>query len=174
MKWSFDGTDYKIIRFHLFFFSLQKPLGKSSADYEIWSWSTFIYLSSMPSRSRAEIHWKQISFYLTTYIRTCFVADTQFYKRLCPSLRSSVRRSVGRSWSSKKCENTHFRCCSHECLCVRVWVGWARVWMDVSRLCPAVCNEIVTPRHLLMVYLFKRLGSSQELITYLAKCFKGD
>ena len=28
-------------------------------------------------------------------------------------------------------------------------MGWARVWMGVVCPCPPVCNDIVTPRHLL-------------------------
>ena len=45
------------------------------------------------------------------------VADTQLYKRLCPSVGPSVRRSVGPWTWVEKCGNEHFRCF----LCM--WVG---------------------------------------------------
>ena len=38
-------------------------------------------------------------------------------------------------------------------MCVRVCVGWARVWMQVTRPCQSVRNDIVTPRHLLVIYI---------------------
>ena len=82
----------------------------------------------------------------------CFfflVADTQLYKRLCPSVGPSVRWSVRplvrpsvRWWARvEKWENERFR---YSCEC---WGGcW--VWMGVGCPCPPVRNDIGTPRHL--------------------------
>ena len=131
MKWFFDGTDYKIIQFHLFFLSLQKPLGKSSADYEIWSWSTFIYLSSMPSRSRAEIHWKQISFYLTTHIYVPVLLRT--LNSIRGFVPPSALPSVGPLVEDDRVKNANTRifvaAVMSVCVCECEWVGRECGWM---------------------------------------------
>ena len=100
------------------------------------------------------------------------VADTQLYESPCPSVRPWVRWFVGPfvcrpsvhlsvHWSVMiECENANFRCCSCDCLCVRVYVGWARVWMGVTRPCPPVSNDIVTPRHLFLSFFGGRFASN--------------
>ena len=75
------------------------------------------------------------------------VADTQLYKRLCPSVRPSVGPSV--RWSVRndrveKWKNERFGCF----LCMFVCGVGVRVWIWVGCPCPPVRNDIVTPRHL--------------------------
>ena len=75
------------------------------------------------------------------------------YNLLCPSVRRSIRRSVGPSARVEKWENEHFR--SFLCMCGCGKGGWVGrgVWMGVGRPCPPVRNDIVTPRHLFFCYL---------------------
>ena len=79
------------------------------------------------------------------------VADTQLYKRLCPSARPSVRPSVRHGDRVEKWDNER----SGYFLCMFVCgggVGWGvdgvGVWMGVGCPCPLVRKDIVTPRHL--------------------------
>jgi len=78
-------------------------------------------------------------------VKFFLVADTQLYKRLCPS----VRPSIGSGHRVEKWGNERFRyfLCMFEC-----W-GWVGVWMGVGCPCPPVRNDIVTPRHLFSCYL---------------------
>ena len=82
------------------------------------------------------------------------VADTQLYKRLCPSVGPSIGPSVRpsvrplvrqhESKSGKASVLEAFRVCLSW---KGSWVGpW--VWMGVGCPCPPVRNDIVTPRHL--------------------------
>ena len=64
------------------------------------------------------------------------VADTQLYKRLCPSVDPSVRPSMVKIWKN---ECFRYFC---ECLCVEVWMG-------IGSPFPPVRNDIMTLRHLL-------------------------
>ena len=97
------------------------------------------------------------------------VADTQLYKRLCPSVGPSVRRSVRLSVRPsarvEKWEKERFRSFLCMCQCWKGrWVGrW--VWMGVGCPCPTIRNNIVTPRHL-FYHFFK--------IRFIAACmYKG-
>ena len=93
--------------------------------------------------------------FISNPIQPFFVADTQLYRRLCPSVRPSVHRSVGPSvrpsaWV-EKCENECFRTLMCMFLCWEGgWVG-CRVWMRVGCPCPPVRNNIVTPCRLLLI-----------------------
>jgi len=84
------------------------------------------------------------------------VADTQLYKRLCPSVRWSVGPSVGND-RVEKLKNKRFT----YFLCVFVCVLGVGVWMGVGRPCPPVRSDIVTPRHLFLTVLFDNLLMSQ-------------
>ena len=77
-------------------------------------------------------------------LQTLFlVADTQLYKRLCPSVRWSVPEN-----ESKSGKNERFRSFLGTCLCWKGgWMGcW--VWMGFGCPCPPARNDLVTPRHL--------------------------
>ena len=65
-----------------------------------------------------------------------FVADTQLFMRLCPS--------VCRGDRVKKWKNECFGYFS----CMFVYGVGFGVWMGVGCPCPPVRNDIVTPRHL--------------------------
>ena len=62
--------------------------------------------------------------HLTTIwkVNEFLVADTQLYKRLCPSIGPSVRPSVGPSARVEKWENAH----NHPCQPVCNW--WPCIW----------------------------------------------
>ena len=78
------------------------------------------------------------------------VADTQLYKRLCPSVRRSVSPSIGND-RVKKWENERFSSSA--------WVLGIGVWMEVGRPCPTVRNDFVTPRHLFPLCLCREIWS---------------
>ena len=73
------------------------------------------------------------------------VADTQLYKRLCPSVGPSVRRSVRPSVREHESKNGKTSVLDTSCVCLSV-VCWG--WVGVGGPCPPVRNDIVTPRHL--------------------------
>ena len=83
------------------------------------------------------------------------VADTQLYKRLCPSICQSVCPSIGPWWSSRK----EWKCCSYDCLRVWVGMGWKRACKCVVCPCPPNCNNIMTLGHLFLL-------CSEELESY--------
>ena len=59
--------------------------------------------------------------------------DKASYRVACPQLKSAKTRIFDAAVAIVT-------------MCVRVCVGWARVWMGVSCPCPPVRNDIVTPR----------------------------
>ena len=77
------------------------------------------------------------------------VADTQFYKRLCPLVRRSVRPSIVRGSSCRKVKKKTSGLDTF-CVCLCVCGTEVGVWMVVGCPCPPVRNDIVTPRHLLI------------------------
>ena len=87
------------------------------------------------------------------------VADTRLYKRLCPSVRPSVRRSVGwlvRNARVENARNAHFTMLQlslNVCGCMLVCGKgvWAR--LGVGCPCPPVRNDIVTPASLVFELL---------------------
>ena len=85
-------------------------------------------------------------FYYFFFIILLFlVADTQLYKRLCPSIHLLVRLLV-RNDQVEKWKNERYRyfLCKFKC---GVGVG---VWMGVGYPCPLIRNDIVNPHHLLL------------------------
>ena len=76
------------------------------------------------------------------------VADTQLYKRLCPSVHPSVRPSVGND-RVEKWKNKRFG----YFLCMFVCGVGVGVWIGVGCPCPPVRNDMVTPRHLFSLVL---------------------
>ena len=71
------------------------------------------------------------------------MADTQLYRRLCPSVCPLVRRSIHRV---EKWKNERFRFFLCMIVCgVGIWVQ-----MGVGCPCSPIRNNIVTPRHLLV------------------------
>ena len=81
--------------------------------------------------------------------RTFLVADTQLYKRLCPSVRRSVCQHESKSGKTSV----------FEAFCVSLcWKGgWVGRWVLMGVGCPnpPVRNDIATPRHLFFfLFLF--------------------
>ena len=88
------------------------------------------------------------------FVHLSLVSDTQLYQRLFPSVRPSIRLSLRPSvrpsvrghrvemWEN---ERIWYFLCMFEC-----W-EWVWVWMGVGCPCPPVRNDIVTPRHLLVI-----------------------
>ena len=71
------------------------------------------------------------------------VADTQLYKRLCPSVSPSVR------WSIRQHESKSGKMSVFENFLRMFECEWGiGVWMGVGRPCPPIRNDIVTPRRL--------------------------
>ena len=70
------------------------------------------------------------------------VADTQLYKRLCPSIgpsvRPSVRRSVGPWPRVEKWENKRFR--SFLCMCLCWKGGWVGRWLPLPTRPQRYCD----------------------------------
>ena len=66
-----------------------------------------------------------------------FVADTQLYKSLCPSVGPSVRQSVRPSARVEKCENAHFRPCPP----VRNWYGRVSGLVSLISVISTVARE---------------------------------
>ena len=68
------------------------------------------------------------SFETESNIKPFLVADSQHYKRLCPSVRWSVRPSV-RDDRVEKCENAHFLMLQlWLSVCECVWIEWGCEW----------------------------------------------
>ena len=86
---------------------------------------------------------EHIDFFAHIFLATFLVADTQFYKRLCPSVRWSVRSGD----RVEKWKNERFG----YFLCMFVYGVGFGVWIGVGCPCPPVRNDIVTPRHLFHV-----------------------
>ena len=89
---------------------------------------------------------KSICFRMTAYL----FADTQLYKRLCPSVHLSILPSVVIELKSGKTGVLDSLC---ECLSVRLEI---RLWLGVGRPCPPVRNNIVTSRHLFHNFVLKK------------------
>ena len=89
-----------------------------------------------------------LRFFTMTFYYDFLVADTQLYKRLCPSVGLSVGPSFRPSARVEKWENKRFR--SFLCMCLCWKAGWVGRWvsMGVGCPCPPLRNDIVTPRHL--------------------------
>ena len=80
-------------------------------------------------------------------VKRFLVADTQLYKRLCPSIGQSVNPSV-REHKSKSRKVSAF-----DAIGGCVWSKW--VWSKCvwsKCLCPTIRNDIVTPCHLFAFY----------------------
>ena len=76
----------------------------------------------------------------TSVFEYFLVAYTQLYKKLCPSVRRSVSHG-------DQVDNECFR----YFFCMFESWTWG-VWMRVGCPCPPVRNDIVTPRHLLLMF----------------------
>ena len=99
---------------------------------------------------------KSICFRMTAYL----FADTQLYKRLCPSVHLSILPSVVIELKSGKTGVLDSLC---ECLSVRLEI---RLWLGVGRPCPPVRNNIVTPRHLFHNFVLKKNGNTLILFSF--------
>ena len=106
------------------------------------------YFHGILTKNRRKLH---IGTSLHFYWNAFLVADTQLYKRLCPSVHPSVRPSV--RWSVRhgdrveqwKNERFGYILCMFVC---GGGVDGVGVRMGVRCPCPPVRNDIVTPRHL--------------------------
>ena len=84
------------------------------------------------------------------------VADMQIYKRLCSSVRWSVSLLVRRSVEVIKLKSGKMSVLDTVYVCLEFGV-----WMGVGCPCPPVRNDIVTPRHLLLIFTTIIGGSSE-------------
>ena len=89
---------------------------------------------------------------MTPFKLPFLVADTQFYKRLCPSIGPSVVTLESWLW------RTHIYSAAVAAVdaVVYVWLWWRRVrlWPGAGCRCPPVRYDIVTPRHLLLLAIY--------------------
>ena len=96
------------------------------------------------------------------------VADTQLYKRLCPSVRWSVGPSITLELKTRKTriyDTAVVIVCVWVCECVAGVVGGGvGVRLGVGCPCPPVRNDIVTPRHLFKVACTRLYNLSCPLV----------
>ena len=85
-------------------------------------------------------------------------------RRLCPSIRWSVRLLVHWSVMEIELKIAKKRIFEAQAVTVCVCMGWARVLMGVGCPCPPVRNDIVTPHHL----LFSAISFNYRIISCLS------
>ena len=103
--------------------------------------SLHFFTGSLPAGHRVPL--TMCDPWMTSYF---LVADTQLYKRLCPSVGWSVRSSHSHCHAQdENAKNAYLGCCSWCCLCVSVLEkGWGEAggWMPLLTRQQRYCDPV--------------------------------